>query len=61
MIAPWCRWCGKDLPKTRRELGDFCGPACSHEYHRDLGGYAWALDLMQMTSNRGHEPDEPKG
>lgn len=59
--ASWCRWCGEDLPKSRRELGDFCGSSCSHEYHADLGGYGWVLDLIAASNDRGRELDQTEG
>lgn len=53
----WCLWCGENLPMTTRELGDFCDVRCSHEYHRDVGGYTWVLDLFDGMGRRGRELD----
>lgn len=60
-MSQWCRWCGDDLTSTHRGLGPFCGVSCLREYHADAGGYAWALDLLGISEQRGRELDEPNG
>ena len=46
---PLCRWCGKPVPKGRRE---WCGPACVEQYSLRANPQHWARRIMERDQYR---------